>query len=117
MARRALVIGSKGPSTQKVIPLRYVDNDVKRIAASLRGPRCGFSVEVAKPGSDVWSVRRQIARSAATCDAEDTFVCHFSGHGLPMAGDLYLLWDTSDPEQLNLTAIAASEVMRALREC
>jgi formylglycine-generating enzyme required for sulfatase activity len=110
-------MGSKGPSTEKVTPLRYVDNDIERIAVSLRDPKCGFSVEVVKPGTGVWGVRRQIARSAASCNAKDTFICHFSGHGLPMAGDLYLLWDSSDLEQLNFTAIAASEVMRALREC
>jgi hypothetical protein len=40
MPRRAIVIGSNGPTVGPTTPLKYALNDAQRLAQVLRGPMC-----------------------------------------------------------------------------
>jgi len=97
---RALLIGVEG--YEKVRPLKYVGNDVRRLAESF-SDRCGFEVkqvidtavdeEVRRIGSTTHrdALMKTIASWIGGIDETDTAVLYFSGHGfLDDNGKLYL---------------------------
>ena len=97
--RRAVILGSNGPPVFKP-PLKYALNDVYNLQNTLSGPRCGFDVTVPGSGSRPSDVIQLIRSVANDCGPEDTFICHFSGHGLIQKGELFLIWDKTDPSKL-----------------
>jgi formylglycine-generating enzyme required for sulfatase activity len=113
--RRAYVLGSNGPPSPE--PLRYSHSDAQKFASAITSPLCGFTVEMPEVGANAWQVRERLAFAAEACVPDDTFVAYFSGHGLVDKGDLFLLWDHTDPDRLATTAIPISAVMESLRHC
>ncbi|MEH1780351.1 MAG: caspase family protein [Nostoc sp.] len=113
--RRAFVMGSNGPvgPTQ----LRYALNDVEKMRTLLSEPRCDFKVESPSSESNIWSVYEQLAEIASSCDSDDTFICHFSGHGRLVRGSLFLLWNDSDTNKLPNTALSVARIMETLSYC
>jgi hypothetical protein len=113
--RRAFVMGSNGPAD--LSPLRFACDDATRITACLSTPQCGFEVVNPEPGADTSDVRHGIYSLADACTADDTLLCYFSGHGVLEKGSLFLLWDSTRRDRLLSTALAASDVMQALKHC
>lgn len=113
--RRAFVMGSNGPtgSTQ----LRYALKDVEKMKTFLSDPRCDFKVESPSAESDIWAVYRQLSEVASSCNSDDTFICHFSGHGRLVKGSLFLLWNNSDTNNLPNTALSVLRIMETLSHC
>ncbi|NEP49828.1 MAG: hypothetical protein F6K65_13850 [Moorea sp. SIO3C2] len=97
--------------------LRYALNDVENMTTFLSDPRCDFKVKSPSWESDIWAVYRQLSEIASLCDSNDTFICHFSGHGRLVRGSLFLLWNNSDTNNLTNTALSVEIIMKALSYC
>jgi len=113
--RRAVVIGSNGPSD--LSPLRYAARDAEGIGQALSGPRCGFQIVTAPAVSDAFAVKRLIIDAVEACEPQDTFLLYFSGHGVLDKGSLFLLWDNTSLERLLGSALPVAEIMNALAYC
>jgi hypothetical protein len=113
--RRAVVIGSNGPSD--LSPLRYAARDAEGVGQALSGPRCGFQIVTAPAASDAFAVKRLIIDAVETCEPQDTFLLYFSGHGVLDKGSIFLLWDNTSLERLLGSALPVAEIMNALSYC
>lgn len=96
--RRAFILGSNGPTNAH--PLRYTQVDAKRIQKCLRDVHCGFTVELARNRKNPWALRQQLSAAANACTTEDVFVCYFSGHGILRQGELFLLLDSTEIDNI-----------------
>lgn len=113
--RLAFVMGSNGPSDKS--QLKYARSDAHGLAQVLSSKKCRFVVE--RPSSDATSdeARNAFLRSVEECVESDTFVCSFAGHAVLDAGDLFLLWHSSERDRLLSTALSGAEIFRALNRC
>ncbi|NEP80070.1 MAG: hypothetical protein F6K39_19035 [Okeania sp. SIO3B3] len=113
--RRAFVMGSNGSpgNTQ----LRYALKDVERMRNALSNERCGFEVQTSNLEWNIWNVYEQLSHIVSSCNSDDTFICHFSGHGYLVKGSLFLLWNDSDRNNVPHTALSIARIMETLNHC
>jgi subtilase family protein/caspase domain-containing protein len=112
--RRAFVIGSNGPPGPR--RLKFAVDDAEKIKATLESRRCGFSVELPKLRK-AWDLLACFSKVVSRCEAEDTFVFYFSGHGKIDQGDLFLLWNNTRLDDLFDTGLPMSIIREALKHC
>ncbi|HET9929772.1 MAG TPA: caspase family protein, partial [Polyangiaceae bacterium] len=119
---RALLVGVANYPRVSQLP-ESVLNDARDIAALLRSPiRCGYpesNVEVLlDQQATAQRFRFALQRLAQTTSPDDTVVIYFSGHGAREINqgrvEAYLLPFDSDPDDLERTALSASELSRLL---
>ncbi len=111
--RIALVIGN---GAYKIAP--RLDNpvdDAKAVAAAFK--RLGFQVF---EGYDLTGdqMRSALSQFSAALDGSDAALVYYSGHGVALDGENYLLptdIDPKTPSDLDLNAISASQVLRQMR--
>ena len=106
--RRALVIGNNDYA--KAPPLFNAVNDANDLAGVLRG--LDFDVEVLT-NADHEGMERSVRTFAASLGAGDVAFFHFSGHGLQIDGENYLIpvdFEISDEIGAKHDAYSASEV-------
>ena len=115
MARKAFIMGFNGP--EEVGSLLYAKKDAETIAQVLSNPRCSFQINRPKNIKTASSLRQQLFNSAGACNPEDTFLCYFSGHGILEQGELYLVLDKTNPNQIWSTALSVNDVLKALKNC
>ena len=114
---RAFVMGSNGPNDPLLSKIQFAMRDANMITEQLSNPRCGFEVIRAKNDTGINEVHAELSRVAKACEAKDTFICYFAGHGLVEKSELFLLWEDSDIRGLYGTALPISQVMLAMRFC
>ena len=106
--RRALVIGNNNYG--KAPRLHNAVNDANDLAAVLR--ELDFSVEVVT-NADRQAMERAIRKFTGSLEAGDVAFFHFSGHGLQIDGDNFLIpvdFELSDEVGAKYDAYSASEV-------
>ncbi len=107
-ARKALIVGNdayaKAPALQSAV------NDANDLGAALR--ESGFQVEVVTD-ADRQSMERAIRRFAGSLGSGDVALFHFSGHGLQMDGENYLIpvdFELTDEIAAKYDAYSVSEI-------
>lgn len=113
--RRAFIISSNGPIKHK--PLKYAIQDADNIRNILSKPHCDFDVISPELGADAFEINRKLSEIVTSCGDEDTFVCYFSGHGVLEKGQLFLLLDDTNINNLFYTALPVSRLIEALKYC
>jgi energy-coupling factor transporter ATP-binding protein EcfA2 len=113
--RYAFIIGSNGPVEHE--PLNYAFQDADNIKSIFSQAHCGFDVISPSPNSDSFEIDRQLSSIVASCNDEDTFICYFSGHGVLEKGQLFLLLDNTNVNNLFATALPVFKIMEALKHC
>lgn len=106
--RRALVIGNNNYG--KAPPLHNAVNDANDLAAVLR--ELEFQVEVVT-NADRQAMERAIRKFTGSLEAGDVAFFHFSGHGLQIDGDNFLIpvdFELSDEVGAKYDAYSASEI-------
>src|ERR1700730_4957832 len=106
--RRAYVMGSNGPPGKA--QLSYAASDAENLAKVLSSRRCSFEVARPKENASALDMLDSLYAAIEQCEAADTFVCSFSGHGILDRGELFLLWDKSDLRKLLQTALPAKNL-------
>lgn len=115
MLRKALVIGSNGPDNYG--QLQHAVSDSIRIANVLSSERYCFDVSRLEPGTDPTTALNRLTTIAKSCNRQDTLIFYFSGHGECRDGDLFLLLDTTEPENLPLSALPISWIIQTFNYC
>jgi uncharacterized caspase-like protein len=107
-ARQALVIGNNNYG--KAPPLHNAVNDANDLAAVLR--ELNFQVEVVT-NADRQAMERAIRQFTGSLEAGDVAFFHFSGHGLQIDGDNFLIpvdFELSDEVGAKYDAYSTSEI-------
>jgi predicted HTH transcriptional regulator len=115
MLRKALVIGSNGPDNYG--QLQHAVSDSIRIADVLGNEKYCFEVSRLESGTDPSTVLNRLTTIAKSCNRQDTLIFYFSGHGECRDGDLFLLLDTTEPENLPLSALPISWIIQTFNHC
>lgn len=115
MLRKALVIGSNGPDNYG--QLQHAVSDSIRIATVLSSEKYCFDVDRLEPGTDPNTALNRLTTIAKSCNRQDTLIFYFSGHGECRDGDLFLLLDTTEPENLPLSAFPISWIIQIFNHC
>jgi hypothetical protein len=110
------LVGSNGP--ESLGPLKYAEDDARRLRSVLESERCGFEVvtilasEGAAPSAVVDSLSSMLAR----CEPSDTVIFYVSSHGELERGDLFLRWRNTEGGHLT-HAIPVADVLLRFRHC
>jgi len=113
--RRALCLGSNGPNIES--KLKFAVRDAHRLSRILKD-KCDFDdVRRLKGGRDPFDLQREIAVAASELKKNDTLLFYFSGHGVVEGGRLYLLLAGTQLESMLATALPASAILDAMKEC
>ncbi|MBY5666209.1 caspase family protein [Rhizobium leguminosarum] len=110
MVRKAIVLGSNGPSWQE---LQFAETDADRMEVAL-STRCDFEVERLPSDLDYHEIQKRVADAAAACTSADTLMVYFSGHGELLRGRLYLLLSGTKPSIFD-SAINAHYLLDSLQ--
>lgn len=111
--RFAYLMGANGPEQ---MALRYAESDALRLAEALLGPFCQFTearVVIAESRDAGLAGLHALTRR---CEPSDTLLVHFSGHAI-FDRHLYLLCNTTDCDNLYVTAIDIRTVKDILSDC
>src|SRR5258708_18484402 len=111
--RYAYLIGANGPGQMS---LRYAESDALRLAETLMGPFCQFTEAKAVMAESRDTGLAGLQELAQRCDATDTLLVHFSGHAI-FDRHLYLLCNTTDCDNLYVTAIDIRTVKDIVSDC
>lgn len=109
-ARRALVIGNS--AFQRVSSLKNPVHDADLIQGSLE--KAGFTVTKIKDASSA-SLKAAIEKFNAGLSAGDVALLYYSGHGVQLAGDSYILPVDFSPDQARDIASVAPSLGSILR--
>lgn len=115
MLRKALVVGSNGPDNYG--QLQHAVSDSIKITNVLSSEKYCFDVSRLEPGTDPNTALDQLTKIAKSCNRQDTLIFYFSGHGECRDGDLFLLLDTTEPENLPLSALPISWIIQIFNHC
>jgi hypothetical protein len=111
MARIALLAGSNGPPSVKLDNLRFVYDDVDRLAAVLqKAPASYDRIEIVPRGRSARDALESFETLASQATYGDSLLFYFSGHGLVKNQQLYLIWENTDLNRLVTTALPISSV-------
>src|SRR6266567_6516166 len=111
--RYAYLIGANGPEQ---MTLRYAESDALRLAEALIGPFCQFTEAKAVIAESRDAGLAGLQELARRCDPSDTLLVHFSGHAI-FDRRLYLLSNTTDCDNLYVTAIDIRTVKDIMSDC
>ncbi len=111
--RYAYLIGANGPEQ---MALRYAESDALRLAEALIGPFCKFTEAKAAIAESRDAGLAGLQELARRCDPSDTLLVHFSGHAI-FDRRLYLLSNTTDCDNLYVTAIDIRTVKDIMSDC
>jgi HEAT repeat protein len=111
--RYAYLMGANGPEQ---MALRYAESDALRLAEVLIGPFCQFTEAKAVIALSRDAGLAGLQALARRCDPSDTLLVHFSGHAI-FDRHLYLLSNTTDCDNLYVTAIDIRTVKDILSDC
>lgn len=111
--RYAYLIGANGPEQ---MTLRYAESDALRLAEALIGPFCQFTEAKAVIAESRDAGLAGLQELARRCDPSDTLLVHFSGHAI-FDRHLYLLSNTTDCDNLYVTAIDIRTVKDIMSDC
>ncbi|KAA9152971.1 caspase family protein [Amycolatopsis acidicola] len=118
MTRAAFLIGTSSYTDQSLRQLHAPAQDVERLGAVLGDPEVGayeVTTHVDETAGKLTDSLREFLSGRAP---EDALVIYFSGHGVKdVAGDLFLTGTDSSLDDLDHTAIPATELNRWLRAC
>jgi formylglycine-generating enzyme required for sulfatase activity len=115
LSRKAFVFGANGPADAN--PLTYALLDAERVANTLAGGRCKFTVSRPPVDASANEVVYALNVECELCTPEDTFVCYFSGHGYLPGGKLKLLLDSSRAEKPLTSYVAVEDIVKAMTSC
>ncbi|MBD1858590.1 caspase family protein [Leptolyngbya boryana FACHB-1624] len=108
-------MGSNGPANYG--QLRYAVDDAARIADVLGNEKYCFDVSRLESEFDRSAVLDRLTTIAKSCRKQDTLIFYFSGHGECRDGELFLLLDTTEPENLALSALPISWIIDTFNHC
>ncbi len=111
--RYAYLIGANGPEQ---MALQYAESDALRLTEALMGPFCEFTEAKAVVAESRDAGLAGLQALARRCDPSDTLLIHFSGHAI-FDRRLYLLCNTTDCDNLYVTAIDIRTVKDILSDC
>ncbi|GAK53565.1 hypothetical protein U14_04831 [Candidatus Moduliflexus flocculans] len=113
--RCALLIGNNAYCDAEFPPLTKPARDVADFAALLRDPRIGAFDEVTEYVDRSWhEVQRDISRFFRQRHKDDLLLLYFSGHGRRESGDFYLVFNDTEFDTLDASAISAQFVRQQI---
>jgi formylglycine-generating enzyme required for sulfatase activity len=118
----ALLVGIDDYQDPRISDLSYTVNDVIELHKALTDPKIGaipksqvYLMTNRSTGEDLpthTNVLFRLENLARRVQPEDTFIFHFSGHGMVRGGEQYLLSINSDPRSLTTLASTAIPLER-----
>ena len=110
MRRLAFVAGNPGPGTRYLPTLEYTAADQDAISQALSSPRSAYDVVRTDHAESPSDVIISFERLASMCEPGDALVFYFSGHGLLLRGQLYLVWSLTEFDHPVSTAIPIASI-------
>lgn len=115
MVRRAFVMGSNGP--ESFGKLNYAVTDAEKTARCLSNELCGFKVIEPNTDDTVNQVRDKLLSTTIACTKEDTLLFYFSGHGVLVGGELYLIWDNKENDVIEMIGLPTEDIKNTIKRC
>lgn len=111
--RYAYCLGANGPRSSWYDPLKYAEEDAKRLASALATSPCNFAGTRWEVAEDRNSTLAGLSQFIKQCQSPDLLVVHFSGHAI-LDEDLYLLCNETDCDDLVSSAVEIGAVKKIL---
>ncbi len=111
--RYAYCLGANGPRSSDYDPLKYAEEDAKRLATALVTSPCNFAETKGRVATERNSALAGLSQFVKRCQSPDLLIVHFSGHAI-LDEDLYLLCNETDCDDLVSSAIEIGAVKKIL---